>query len=234
MARRVLLVRHGDEPPDDRFQTWCETAGYRIETRKPFKGEPLGAPRDDLAATVIYGGRFNVYETGRHPFLLEEYRWIDACLTAGIPMLGICQGCQQIAHHLGARAGPRAPEVFEFGYYPVMPTPEARAEGFLEAPLVVTQAHFHTFELPRGAVRLAGNDAYENQAFRIGGRVYGLQFHPEVTQAGFRRWQEQKTGAYARPGVQTRAEQDRRMARHDAAQAVWFLGFLDGFIGRAA
>ena len=31
-----------------------------------------------------------------------------------------------------------------------------------------------------GAVRLASSERYENQAFRYGDRVYGLQFHLEV------------------------------------------------------
>ncbi|MEQ9259780.1 MAG: glutamine amidotransferase [Roseovarius sp.] len=232
MASRVLLVRHGDDPADDRVATWLASAGYDIDTRKPFKGEPLDASAEGCAATVIYGGLFNVYETERHPFLLEEYRWIDTCLEAGIPMLGICQGAQQIAWHLGAWAGPRAEEIFEFGYYPLHPSEEA--EGFLEGPLVVTQAHYHTFDLPSGAVRLAGNDNYENQAFRYGDTVYGFQFHAEVTPAGFRRWQHSKAHVYGRPGVQTREEQDHLMAAHDAAQEAWFHGFLESFIGRAA
>ena len=232
MSKRVLSVRHGDEPLDDRATSWLRGAGFAVDTRRPFKGEMLGQPTDDLAATIVYGGLYSVFETNRHPFLLEEYRWIDACLNAGIPVLGICQGCQMIAHHLGAWAGPRGQEIFEFGYYEISPAPGAT--GFLDAPLAVTQAHFHTFDLPKGAVRLAGNENYANQAFRWGEKTIGLQFHPEVTPAGFRRWQEQKHDAYRRPGVQSREEQDRRMARHDAAQAAWFAGFLNDFIGRAA
>ncbi|WP_305972105.1 MULTISPECIES: glutamine amidotransferase [unclassified Mameliella] len=232
MGQRVLSVRHGDEPLDDRATAWLETAGYRVETRRPFRGEPLGVPGDDLAATIIYGGLYNAYKTDRHPFLLEEYRWIDACLKAGIKVLGICQGAQMIAHHHGAWAGPREQEIFEFGYYEITPT--ETAGDFLDRPLTVCQAHFHTFDLPAGAVRLAANDNYANQAFRMDETVYGLQFHPEVTEPGFRRWQVQKAGVYGRPGVQDRTEQDRLLAEHDAAQGVWFEGFLDRFIGRPA
>ncbi|KUJ85295.1 glutamine amidotransferase [Ruegeria marisrubri] len=229
MASRVLSVRHGDEPLDDRATSWLKQAGFDVQTRRPFRGDPLDEPDDDLAATIIYGGPFNVYETRRHPFLNEEYRWIDSCLSAGIPVLGICQGCQMIAHHLGAWAGPRETEIFEFGYYPIIPTAESR--GIFDAPLTVTQAHYHTYDLPEGAVRLAGNDNYENQAFRYGETTFGFQYHPEVTPTGFRRWQDQKSDAYGRPGTQSREEQDRLMAKHDAAQASWFHGFLDGFLG---
>ena len=96
----------------------------------------------------------------------------------------------------------------------------------------VTQAHFHTFDLPDGAVRLAGNANYENQAFRWGDKVYGLQFHPEVTIEGFRHWQCQKWKVYDRPGVQQPDEQTRLMYEHDAAQAEWFYGFMDKLFGR--
>jgi len=43
--------------------------------------------------------------------------------------------------------------------------------------------HWHgdTFDLPPGATRLASSRLYENQAFRVGTRAYGLQFHPEIT-----------------------------------------------------
>ena len=230
--KRVLLVRHGDEPADDRVVTWLTSAGYEIDTRKPFDGDVLGAPDKELAGTVLYGGPFDVYETEKHPFLKEEYRWIQACLDADVPMLGICQGAQMIAFQLGAWAGPRADETFEFGYYPIDPT--EHAEGFLDARLQVTQAHFHTFDLPKGAVRLAGNENYENQAFRWGDKVFGFQFHPEVTIEGFRRWQKEKWNVYGRPGAQTPEEQTRLMHQHDAAQADWFYGFLDSFFGVAS
>ena len=230
MGQRVLLVRHSDEPADDRVVSWLTQTGFVIDIRKPFAGDSLGDVTDDLAGTVIYGGMFNVYETEKHPCLIEEYRWIEACLKADVPMLGICQGAQQIAFHLGAWAGAMDHEIFEFGYYRVDPAPGAGE--FLKAPMWFTQAHYHTFDLPDGAVRLAGNESYDNQAFRYGDKVFGLQFHPEVTIEGFRRWQKAKWQVYDRPGVQSPEEQTRLMYRHDAAQAEWFYGFLDNLFAR--
>lgn len=229
MGKRVLLVRHGDEPADDRVVTWLTQAGYEVDTRKPFKGELLGEVTEDLAGTVLYGGMYNVYETDQHPFLNEEYRWIDACLKADVPMLGLCQGAQQIAHHLGAWAGAKPHGTYEFGYFRI--DPEPGAEDFLRDPMWVTQAHFHTFDLPDGATRLARSETYENQAYRLGESVYGFQFHPEVTIEGFRRWQQDKDDLVGKPGVQSEEEQNRLMHQHDAQQAVWFYDFLDGFLG---
>ncbi len=231
MTKRAVLVRHNDGPLDDRVASYFSLNGCTIDVRHPFLGESLeGVVEDDVAGTVVYGGPFNVYETDKHPFLNEEYRWIDACLTAGIPVLGICQGAQQIAYHLGAWAGAPEREVHEFGYYEVHPTPEAG--DFMPRPLHVAQAHFHTFDLPEGAVRLAGNDAYPNQAVRFRENVYGLQFHAEQTIESFRRWQDAKWAVYGKPGAQTREEQDRLMVLHDKAQADWFYGFMGQLFGR--
>jgi len=182
-----------------------------------------------VIGTVLYGGQYNVFETQEFPFLEDEYQWIRDCLTADIPMLGICQGAQQIAHHLGARVGPLGNKGSEFGYYQIEPTPEAVDCGFLDEPLFVTQAHSHTFDIPVGAIRLAGSTLFPNQAFKYGEKVYGLQFHPEVTIEGFRRWQEEDWSRQL--GEQSPKDQTSLMYKSDATQAKWFYKFLDNLFG---
>ncbi|WP_234872337.1 glutamine amidotransferase-related protein [Allitabrizicola rongguiensis] len=229
MKRDLVLVRHGDDPPDDRVVTFAVENGFNPLIRKPFKGDVLGEPWPELAGTVIYGGPFNVFDEHLHPFLQDEARWIRACMDRGLPILGICQGAQQIARLLGAKVGPVPEGLHEFGYYPISATDQGR--DFLPDTLHMVQAHFHTFDIPEGAVHLAASPLYPNQAFRVGDRVYGLQFHPEVTIEGFRRWQGRPWAAYGQPGAQTREEQDRLMMQHDAAQADWFYAFLRRLFG---
>ncbi|MBS3648325.1 glutamine amidotransferase [Pseudaminobacter sp. 19-2017] len=229
-SRRVVLVRHGDDPPDDRVHSFLVSSGFEPVIRKPFAGDLLGEPDESLAGTVVYGGKYNVFDIDLHPFLLEEYRWIEACLKADVPLLGICQGAQQIAYHLGAKVGPGPGTPHEFGYYTIYP--DERATDFLLSPLVVTQSHFHMFGIPEGAQRLASSDLFPNQAFRYGEKVYGLQFHAEVTIEGFRRWQSASSGYYGKPGAQSREEQDRLMIVHDATQAEWFYAFLAKLFGK--
>ena len=231
MAKRVVLVRHGDDPPDDRVYTYLAANGFEIDLRRPYQGDMLGDVDESLAGTVLYGGPFNAFATEEHPFLKEEYRWIAECLAADVPMLGICQGAQQIALHLGAEVGPKPGVPHEFGYYRIEPTDEGK--DFLPGPCWFTQAHFHTFDIPEGAIHLAKSAAFENQAFRYGDKVYGLQYHPEVTPQGFRRWQDDKTAAYGKPGAQTREEQDRLQAEHDDAQDAWFQQFMGSLFGVA-
>ncbi len=153
MPRKIVLVRHGDDPPDDRVATFAIQNGFEPAFVRPFKGDKLGPPGPDVAGSVVYGGPYNVFEEDKHPFLNDEADWIRACIANDIPLLGICQGAQQIARTLGAWAGPYDTPVHEFGYYPISPTPEGR--DFLPETLHMTQSHFHTFAIPEGAVHLA-------------------------------------------------------------------------------
>jgi hypothetical protein len=59
--------------------------------------------------------------------------------------------------------------------------------GGLPREVLTLQWHGDTFDLPHGAVRLAGSPAYPNQAFRVR-RAYGVQFHLEVSPQMAREW----------------------------------------------
>jgi GMP synthase (glutamine-hydrolysing) len=227
--KRVVLVRHGDDPPDDRVYTFLVSNGFEPVLKKPFAGEALDPPDGSVVGAVVYGGKYPAYETAEYPFLNDEYRFIDAVMKRGLPLLGICLGAQQIAYHLGAKVGPVEGDVSEFGYYRIEPT--GNAGDFLTKPLHVSQLHYHTFGIPNGAERLAASELFPNQAFRYGDKTYGVQFHPEVTIEGFRRWQNSRWVRYGKPGAQTREEQDQLMYAHDAAQADWFYGFLGRLFG---
>jgi GMP synthase (glutamine-hydrolysing) len=148
------------------------------------RGEP--PPRDirDLGGLIVLGGPMAVYEADRHAFLRTELQLVERAITAGRPVLGICLGAQMIAHALGARVyrGER-PEV---GWAPVTLTAEARDDalfGAEEERLTVFHLHGDTYELPPDAANLATSPLYEQQAFRWGEVVYGLQFHLEFTDA---------------------------------------------------
>ena len=55
--KRVLLVRHGDEPADDRVVSWLTSAGYKVDSRKPFAGDFLVNPKRiwlELSSTVVF------------------------------------------------------------------------------------------------------------------------------------------------------------------------------------
>jgi GMP synthase (glutamine-hydrolysing) len=231
MKKNLLLIRHEHDPMDDRVSTWAVGNGFEPLARRPFAGESLGDLDDTIAGCVVYGGKFEAYETEKFPFLKDEARMIEACMSNSVPLLGICQGAQQIAHVLGAPVGPPEDGLCEFGYYQIRPTEAGK--GIIPDTLHVTQSHFHTFGIASGAERLASSDFFPNQAFRYGETTYAFQFHGEVTIEGFRRWQATSSN-FGKAGAQDRAEQDALMHAHDAAQAAWFYGFLDGLFAARA
>ena len=97
MRNELVLIRHSDEPADDRVFTYARMNGLVPIEKFPFRGDRLGEPTENTLGTVVYGGMFNVFEEEKHPFLHEENRWIRACMDANLPVLGLCQGAQQIA-----------------------------------------------------------------------------------------------------------------------------------------
>ena len=141
-------------------------------------------PRDlhNLGGLIVLGGPMAVYEAERHAFLRTESGLVERALNAGRPVLGICLGAQLIASVLGARV--YAGERREVGWAPITLTPEGQDDsvfGLLEPELTVFHMHGDTYELPPDTHHLARSPLYEQQAFRWGDLVYGLQFHLEFT-----------------------------------------------------
>jgi GMP synthase-like glutamine amidotransferase len=117
-----------------------------------------------------------------HPWLLPEKRFIARAIGSSKVVLGICLGAQLIASSLGAKV--RVNPEREIGWHPIEPAPEASRSAFaslFQAPMEVFHWHGETFELPPGATHLARSAACEHQAFSLGERVLGLQFHLEAT-----------------------------------------------------
>lgn len=160
-----------------------------------------------MAGLVVLGGPMGVHE--EQPWLEAERALLRAAVDTGLPVLGVCLGAQQLAAALGAEVvtGPEP----EYGVGEVHLTPAALVDPvFGSAPTPLPCVHWHrdAFSLPEDAVRLAGNDAYENQAFRVGARAYGLQFHVEVTGSLVAHW-----GPHLPRGVFVRAADVAHVSR---------------------
>jgi GMP synthase (glutamine-hydrolysing) len=131
-------------------------------------------------ALVIMGGPMSANDA--LPGLAAELSLIEQGLRNRIPMLGICLGSQLLAKALGARVYRNAE--LEIGWAPVHLTDAGRADPLFQgiaSPTTFFHWHGETFDLPEGAEWLAYSAKCRNQAFRYGDRVYGLQFHPEVS-----------------------------------------------------
>jgi len=183
----VLVLQHIACEPPGVYEDVLLERGASIERVELDEGEPLPA-RHDFDAVVAIGGPMSVNDEDAHPWLAEEKRFVADVVRAGMPFWGVCLGVQLLASSLGARVY-RGPEP-EVGLLPVELTTDGREDAvFAGLPdgVVTLQWHGDTFDLPDGAVRLAGSPAYPNQAFRIES-AYGVQFHLEVTPAMAREW----------------------------------------------
>jgi len=137
----------------------------------------------------VLGGPIGVYEADRFPFLSKEIGLIEHRLARDRPTLGICLGAQLMAKALGSRVFPGP--VKEIGWGRVELTEHGRASSLgplADDSAVVLHWHGDTFDLPEAAIRLASNDAYENQAFAHGRRGMALQFHIEADPQQLEAW----------------------------------------------
>lgn len=161
---------------------WAQAAGHAVSSTKLYAGESPPPP-GQLDWLIVMGGPMGTGDTEHFPWLKEEKNFIAQVINRGKTVLGICLGAQLIADVLGASVYPN-PEK-EIGWFPVYSTPEAKKLPIAKhLPEGFSVFHWHgdTFDLPKGAKHLMSSHACENQAFMVGNRVLGLQFHLETTQ----------------------------------------------------
>lgn len=178
---RIHYLQHVPFEDPANIAIWAEELGYPVTRSLLCNGEPL-PPMEDFDWLVIMGGPMSAYDEKDHPWLKEEKQFIAKAIAAKKVVLGICLGAQLIAEALGSKVFPN--KLKEIGWYPVTLDMEAREfEIFKTFPKQFMSFHWHgdTFELPRGAKRLASTPACWNQAFQYGDRVFGLQFHIEFS-----------------------------------------------------
>jgi GMP synthase-like glutamine amidotransferase len=173
--RPVILVLENDlEDPVARLGEWLEQAGAILDVRSLPAGAALPPSLDGFDGLVVMGGWQHAYSEVDGPWL---------------PVLGICLGGQLLALAAGGQVAPA--ESAEYGPQLVAKRQAAASDAlFAELPITPDVLQWHRDEvtqLPAGAVLLASSPSCEVQAFRVGPRAWGLQFHiettPEIVQA---------------------------------------------------
>lgn len=184
---RINVLQHVAFEDAAGIADWAASRGHRLAATRVFAGQPL-PDLADFDFLAVMGGPMNIYEHDEYPWLADEKRLVRQAVDQEKTVLGVCLGAQLLADVLGGavRQGVRQ----EVGWLPVSSTPEAFGHRLFKGfPAVYTPFHWHgdTFSIPHGAARIAESEACLNQAFALGERVAGLQFHLEATPASMER-----------------------------------------------
>ena len=130
----------------------------------------------DPQAIILSGGPASVFEPGAP-------RVDKKLFDAGVPVLGICYGCQLIAHHLGGALGADVDKA-ALGEYGKTETTIDKAEGLLDgSPAEQSTWMSHGVAVktaPEGFEVLAHTEGAPVAAMQDESRkLYGVQWHPE-------------------------------------------------------
>jgi len=193
---KVLAIRHVPREGAGTIETFLAKHGVGLDYWDISQDSSRRIEECEYAAFVSLGGPMGVYEENRYPFIRKELNFLEELVRHKKPILGICLGAQLLAKTLGARVvkGPWK----EIGWYDIQ-----ASEGGIEDTVFVSLLqngsgaerhmkvfHWHgdTFELPKGAIKLAKSPLFQNQAFRYDKYVYAFQFHVEMTEDMIQEW----------------------------------------------
>jgi GMP synthase-like glutamine amidotransferase len=188
VTHRILVLRHDTDSGLGSLEAPLRDAGLAIEVWESHVTAAPSLPTTGYHGVIVLGGIVNPDQDDEHAWLASERTTIEQALAAGIPTLGVCLGGQLLAQAAGgsAQASPHA----EIGWFEIEATPAlAEDELFSGFPERFTsfEWHYYCFDPPPGATLLARGGAF-NQAFRVGDRAWGTQFHIEVEAPSVHEW----------------------------------------------
>jgi GMP synthase-like glutamine amidotransferase len=175
---KMAVLQHVPFEGPAAIADWAAARGISVTVRHLYRGDPL----PDLAEfdmLTVMGGPMSANDEAVLPWLAPEIARVGDAIASEKIVLGVCLGAQIIAKALGAKVYRGAQK--EIGWFPVRA--EAAHPLFEGLPGEFMAFHWHgeTFDLPARAERLASTSATPNQAFAVGKRGLGLQFHMEAT-----------------------------------------------------
>jgi GMP synthase-like glutamine amidotransferase len=190
-------------------------------------GDPAPGGPAHWDAVMVFGGAMHPDQDAEHPWLRSEVAFIQEALAQGVPTIGICLGAQLIARAAGAWVGPAG--AAEVGWFTVELNDRGATDpvlGAIPGRVDAFQWHYYTFELPARAVELASSAA-ARQAYRLGERTWGIQFHAEVDREMLDIWFEHGAAELPKPVAELAAETDRYLATWNEQGRALCNAFLD-------
>lgn len=185
----MLVIENDPEDSVARLGQWLTEAGVDLHELRPYRGEAVPETLDGYAGLIVLGGYQHTYRP--EPWFGAVEALLRKAVRYRTPTLGICLGGQLLAtaHGGTVEASPSGPEIG-----PKLVARRDAAEHdplFARVPFAPDVLQWHSdeiTELPPGAQLLAASTHYPHQAFRLGERAWGTQFHVECDTEMIRTW----------------------------------------------
>ena len=195
----IVIVQHEAAAHAGTLLETLVNAGLTVDVRQLHAGArvPSVGELGEIGGLIVLGGSMNADQAAEFPFIDRERRLLAAAVESGLPVLGICLGGQQLAAAIGGRVYPRAQA--EVGWLPVDIVRDDGLLSEIRSPFYALEWHAQSFTVPGEAEVLALRSGDPGvQAFRIGRRAWGLQFHAEVDESILRFWLKRDNKGVAR------------------------------------
>jgi len=185
---RLLAISHQRDAGPGVFGEAIVRAGHeldlwhRAETDEP-RADPLG-----YDGVLTFGGAMHADQESEHRWLADEKKLLRELLDRELPLMAVCLGAQLLAEAAGGEAV-RAAEP-EIGWFDVEVTSQGADDtvvGALSPGFEAFEWHSYECRLPDGVLVLARTPVCV-QAYRVGDRAWGIQFHAEVSAADAVHW----------------------------------------------
>jgi len=181
---KIHYIMHADFENIGVIGEWAQEKGHTITNTKPYKGESLPSVHN-FNFLIILGGPQSPRDVVECPYLLDEIALIRQAIEHEKIVLGFCLGAQLISEALGGHTQ-RSPEK-EIGIFPIRLTGAGQKDYLFSGfPEILDVIHWHNDmpEVPKGGTLLASSEGCPVQGFKYSDKVYGFQFHMEITKEG--------------------------------------------------